>query len=96
MPEKEFVFIINTDRERFTFDLDRTVRELLFNFLQRTNSIQTLDSKKIFFSYGQSLLNQTETLLNKCLKDVFPLRSSHIKIYVKDRAKIIGGIKNEE
>lgn len=97
MPEKEFVFHIGQEKEPpFRFNLDRTVRELLVNFLQRTNSVQTLDKNKIFFTFNLTVLNRDETLLNKCLKDVITTKHSQVKIIVKDRGRIIGGIKNEE
>lgn len=73
-----------------TLDFDKkiTVREMLNAFLDHTNSIKTLDQKKIMFFHGTNLLNLPR-FIDKNIENVFG--RGIITIQVKDKGNFIGG-----
>lgn len=75
----------------FNFDFNKkiTVREMLENFLKQTNSINTLDTKKIMFFHNGNLLTLPK-FIDKNIENV--LGRGKIGIQIKDKGNIIGGI----
>ena len=87
-------FIYNKNLPKTTFDFDKkiTVKEMLNRFLQSTNSITTLDTKKIMFFHGTNLINLPK-FLDKNIENVFG--RGKITIQIKDKGNIIGGALNK-
>lgn len=84
----KFIYRKNLD---ITLDFDKkiTVREMLNTFLDKTNSIKTLDQKKIMFFHGTNLLNLPK-FIDQNIENVFG--RGKITIQVKDKGNFIGGL----
>ena len=80
----------NSEEIRIDFDENRTFKELLEYYLKKTNSIITLDPKRIFFFYNTKLLNKDESILNNIIKKNVTRGSKQV-IRIKDKDNIIGG-----
>ena len=72
------------------FDRNRTIEDLLNQFLDETNSIRTLDPSKIYFMYNSHIINQP-IKLSKAIKDIFKGATREFKITVTDTEGVIGG-----
>ena len=75
-------------KKPFEFDETLTIKEMLLDFLKKTNSKMILDMNKISFMLGAKILNQN-IYLNKALKEVFRDNNKPIKII--DAEGIVGG-----
>ena len=76
------------EKKIYQYDLSWTIEQMLYDFLQKTNSKKTLDTDKICFVYG-GILN-TEKFLNKTVEQVFKSRNN-VAVLVKDTADVVGG-----
>ena len=75
-------------KKTFEFDETCTIKEMLIDFLRKTNSKIILDMAQISFMYGVKILNQ-EKFFNKKIKELFKVENKPIKII--DANGIVGG-----
>ena len=91
MPKINILFIYNEgfgiQEKLFEYEDICTIKEMLEDFLRKTNSKKTLAPSDICFIYNAKILNN-ERFLNKRLKEVF--KESLNRIIVKDYCDIIG------
>ena len=85
-------FIYNPNRISKDFYKKQTVREMINEFLRITNSIMTVEQKKIFFLCDGKILN-SKAFLDINLENLWG-RQTIKNITVQDKGKIIGGITN--
>jgi hypothetical protein len=78
------------NKQLFLFASNITIKEMLNNFLQQTNSKIELHSDNIQFIYKGKILN-TPAFLDKKVGEIF--RLSNHKVKVMDSKNIIGGEK---
>jgi hypothetical protein len=78
------------NKQLFLFASNITIKEMLNNFLQQTNSKIELHSDNIQFIYKGKILN-TPSFLDKKVGEIF--RLSNHKVKVMDSKNIIGGEK---
>ena len=90
IPENLKITFNYRKNENFTFEFNKkmTVREMLNNFLDKTNSVKTLDLKKLMFFHGTILLNSPK-FIDKSIENIFG--RGKIIIQIKDRGNYIGG-----
>ncbi len=83
-------FIYNPNRIPKNFHKKTTVREMINEFLKITNSIMTVDQKKIMFFCDGKILNSNK-FLDINLENLFGLQINK-NIKIQDKGKIIGGL----
>ena len=76
MPTKQLRFQHETNadivKQIYEYDESMKIRDMLYDFLRKTNSIMTLEPEKIFFMFGAKILNSKEAnCLDKDIKEVF-------------------------
>ena len=76
------------NKQLFTFDSNITIKEMLNDFLKKTNSKIELQSEDIQFIYKGKILN-TPNYLNRFVGDIFKLNNHKVKVW--DSKNIIGG-----
>jgi len=88
------IHILFTHNERpdiknmlFEFDKTLTIKEMLLDFLKKTNSKMILDVKKTYFMHKSKILNQ-ENYLNKILKEEF--KKDNDLVQITDCDNIVG------
>lgn len=72
----------------FSFKKTSTIKEMLEDFLKRTNSVVTLERNKIIFSFRNKVLN-SKPYENQMIQNIFGRGNVTVKII--DKNKIIGG-----
>ena len=85
-------FIYNPNRISIDFYKKQTVREMISEFLRATNSIMTVEQKKILFLCDGKILN-SKVFLDINLENLLG-RQTNKNIKVQDKGKIIGGVTN--
>ena len=73
--------------KHYNFHKKTTVKQMITEFLQKTNSIVTFDSKKIRFFYNCVLLSNN---YEQNIENIFG-KLINVRIEVKDLGNIIGG-----
>ena len=92
MPRKIFCKFYSDDDSidnNFEYEENTTVRNMLIDFLLKTNSKMEYSIEEITFMFNSTLINNAK-YLDKPIKDVFK-RSNNPKIKVIDSNNIIGG-----
>lgn len=93
MPKKGVKFQHNNNAEIgnkiYEYDNSCTIRDMLIDFLQKTNSKITLDPGQITFMFG-GILNRNEEILNRTVGEIFKNRNN-VTVKVIDTANIVGG-----
>ncbi len=82
-------FIYNPDKISLDFNKKETVRDMINKFLRKTNSIMTVEQKKIMFFCDGKILN-SKAFLDYNLENLFG-RQTNKNIKIQDKGKIIGG-----
>ena len=81
----------NGDIEKKIYEYDNscTIRDMLTDFLQKTNSKITLDPGQITFMFG-GILNRNDEILNRTVGEIFKNRNN-VTVKVIDTENIVGG-----
>ena len=98
MPTKKLRFQHETNadivKQIYEYDESMKIRDMLYDFLDKTNSIKTLKPEKIFFLFGANILNSNEpNYLDMEIKEVFKHKNNAL-VKVFDPGKVVGGYKS--
>lgn len=78
-----------TINSNFEFDSNLTTRNMLVEFLRKTNSVLNYNIEDITFMYNSTLINN-QKYLDRPIKEIFK-RNNNPKIKVIDSNNIVGG-----
>ena len=79
---------MNINNRIFEYNITCRIKDMLYDFLRRTNSQPIIDQEQISFVYKAKILNKQD-ILNKTIGEVFRNGGNNIIIHVWDSNNII-------
>ena len=90
--EKKYIRFVTNDmniyNRIFEYNITCRIKDMLYDFLRRTNSQPIIDQEHISFLYKGKILNKQD-ILNKTVGEVFRNEGNNFRIRVLDSNNII-------